>query len=69
MECSEELRHSLDDRHGVSIGTMVIVTKSAENLPSEGAKAGAGLGMALRMGLLAAMWFFPTVEPLCGAFC
>src|SRR5436309_4137295 len=45
----------------VSIGTMVIVTKSAENLPSEGAKAGAGLGMALGMGLLAAMWFFPTV--------
>ena len=44
-----------------SIAALMGVAKGTENLTSDAAKAGAGIGMALGMGLLAAVWFFPTM--------
>jgi hypothetical protein len=44
----------------VSISALMSVAKGTENLTSDAARAGAGIGMALGMGLLGALWFFPT---------
>jgi hypothetical protein len=44
-----------------SIAALMGVAKGTENLTSDAARAGAGIGMALGMGLLGAAWFFPTM--------
>jgi hypothetical protein len=44
-----------------SIAALMGVAKGTENLTSDAARAGAGIGMALGMGLLGAVWFFPTM--------
>ena len=44
-----------------SVAGLMAMTKGTENLTSDAARAGAGIGMALGMGLLAAVWFFPTM--------
>jgi hypothetical protein len=40
---------------------MMAMSKSTLDLASDAARAGAGIGMTLGMGFLAAVWFFPTM--------
>jgi hypothetical protein len=44
-----------------SIAGVIVMTKSATNATNDAEKVGAGLGIVVGMGLLAAVWFFPTI--------
>jgi len=44
-----------------TVAGMLAVTKGTSELSSDAARAGVGIGMALGMAFLAAVWFFPTM--------
>src|SRR6202008_3368292 len=44
-----------------SIAGLMAMAKGATGLTSNAARAGAGIGMLLGIGILAAAWFFPTM--------
>ena len=44
-----------------SIAALMAMAKSTTGLTSDAARAGAGIGMVLGIGLLGAAWFFPTM--------
>lgn len=45
----------------VSLAVLISIAKGTSDLTSVAARAGAGIGMILGMGLLAAIWFFPAM--------
>lgn len=44
-----------------SLAAVISMAKGTSDLTSDAARAGAGIGMVLGMGLLAAIWFLPTM--------
>jgi hypothetical protein len=44
-----------------TIAGLMAMAKNTTDLNSDAARAGAGIGMVLGMGFLAALWFFPTM--------
>jgi hypothetical protein len=45
----------------ISIKTLMTVSEQTSHLTSDAERAGAGIGMALGMGMLGALWFLPTI--------
>ena len=45
----------------VAIRALTTVGEQTSHLTSDAARAGAGIGMVLGMGMLGALWFFPTM--------
>ena len=51
-----------------TIAGLTSMAGTATGLTSDAAKVGAGLGMLVGMGVLAAVWFFPTMGAALLAF-